>query len=398
MSEYDEPVDVTVKVTAVKEQELPELDDEFAQSASEFDTVDELSADITDRVLRAARLEQAAAARDAVLEKLLSLVDVPLPEGAVEDEKANRRASFAQQLAYAEPDRGAVPRDRGADGGGVRRAARLRVRDAMVAQFVLEEIANVEEMAADEEELGQLLLRRAQENGISPEKYIEHALEHNHIPELVGEVRRGKALAHVVESATVTDASGNHVELVTLMPDGTYAEPAQEEETEAMRAAAGPLHGRRLGRGRRRRLHRRRTRTPTRPKRVRRRRAVRGLPSPADRPDVSGVVGLRHATGSGAWSAYRAGPPGTVAQQDQDRGQDDDPDQRGVDEHRDGQTDPDLLELEQAQRREDREHRHHDRGRTGHDPRRLTHSPLDGDLRGRPFWTPSRTRLSTKTW
>ncbi len=65
----DQPVDVTVKVTAVKEQELPELDDEFAQSASEFDTVDELKADLRDRVTRGARLEQAEAARDAVLEE-----------------------------------------------------------------------------------------------------------------------------------------------------------------------------------------------------------------------------------------------------------------------------------------------------------------------------------------
>ncbi len=74
-----EDVDVDVKVTSVKEQELPELDDDFAQTASEFDTVAELTDDVRTRLTRGKRLEQAAAARDAVLEKLLDLVDVPLP-------------------------------------------------------------------------------------------------------------------------------------------------------------------------------------------------------------------------------------------------------------------------------------------------------------------------------
>jgi trigger factor len=78
-----EDVDVEVKVTAVKEQELPELDDEFAQTASEFDTVAELTEDVKSRLERSKRLEQAASARDAVLEKLLDLVEVPLPDTIV---------------------------------------------------------------------------------------------------------------------------------------------------------------------------------------------------------------------------------------------------------------------------------------------------------------------------
>ena len=96
-----EAVDVTVKVTAVQEQELPELDDEFAQLASEFDTVEELTADVKERLGRGKRLEQAAAARDAVLEALLEKVTVPLPETMVTDELNSRRESVEQQLMYA---------------------------------------------------------------------------------------------------------------------------------------------------------------------------------------------------------------------------------------------------------------------------------------------------------
>ena len=122
----DQMVDVTVKVTAVKEQELPELDDEFAQTASEFDTVDELKADLRDRLIRGARIEQAAAARDAVLEKLLTLVEVPLPDGAVAEELQTRRDSIEQQLSYA----GMTEADYLESEGQTRRRVRRRSRQA----------------------------------------------------------------------------------------------------------------------------------------------------------------------------------------------------------------------------------------------------------------------------
>jgi trigger factor len=73
-------------------------------------------------------------------------------------------------------------------------------------------------------------MRRAQQSGQNPQEFIQHMLEHNHIPEMVSEVVRGKALALIVESATVTDASGNHVELKLLRPDGTIGEPVDEVE------------------------------------------------------------------------------------------------------------------------------------------------------------------------
>ncbi len=228
----DQEVDITVAVSAVKEQELPELDDEFAQSASEFDTVDELKADLRERVTRGARLQQAEAARDAVLKKLLSLVDMPLPDGAVENEITNRRQRLTEQLSYAgmsEADFLAAEEQTAEE---FATALEAQVRDAMAAQFILDEIAKFEEIGVEEDELTQLLMQRAQQSGTSPEEYIKHMVDHNHLPELVSEVRRGKALAHVVTTAVVTDTSGNLVELATLMPDGTYADPEEVEEIE----------------------------------------------------------------------------------------------------------------------------------------------------------------------
>jgi trigger factor len=229
----DQMVDVTVRLTAVREQELPDLDDEFAQNASEFDTVAELKDDLRERLVRSARVEQAAAARDAVLEKLLTMVEVPLPDAAVAEELKSRRDSIDEQLAYAGMSEADYLESEGQNEDEFAADLEKRVRDAMAAQFLLDEIANAEALGVDESELTQHLLRRAQQAGQSPEEYVKHVMEHNHVPELVAEIRRGKALARVVESATVTDASGNVVELKTLQPDGTYAEPdAVDDDSE----------------------------------------------------------------------------------------------------------------------------------------------------------------------
>jgi trigger factor len=218
-------VDIQVTVHAVKEQELPELDDEFAQTASEFDTVEEMRADLRERLLRAKRLEQASEARDAVLEVLLEQVEVPLPEGVVAEELQGRRQQITQQLAYAGMTQEQYLETEGQTAEEFDADLERRVRDAITAQFVLDEIATKEQMGVNEAELTEHLVRRAQQAGVSPDEYAKHAMEHDHISSLVSEVVRAKALAHVVEGATVTDASGNEVELARLQPDGTYADP-----------------------------------------------------------------------------------------------------------------------------------------------------------------------------
>jgi trigger factor len=230
-----EDVDVDVTVTAVKEQELPELDDDFAQTASEFDTVAELTDDVRTRLERGKRLEQASAARDAVLEKILDMVEVPLPETVVDAEKQARRDSIQQQLSYAGMTMEAYLDTQEQTVDEFEADLEKQVRDAVAAQFVLDQVAKKENIAVNEGELQEHLFRRAQQSGQNPQEFIQHMVEHNHIPEMVAEVVRGKSLALIVESATVVDESGNPVELKNLRPDGTIGEPADEsaEATEA---------------------------------------------------------------------------------------------------------------------------------------------------------------------
>ncbi|MBS4751622.1 trigger factor [Nocardioides sp. zg-ZUI104] len=232
-----EDVDVKVKVTQVQEQELPELDDEFAQEASEFDTLAELREDVRERLVRGKRLEQAAAARDAVLEALLEKVEVPLPETMVTEELNARRASFEQQLQMSNIPLEKYLEDEGQTQEEFEAELERRVRDAVAAQFLLDEIADAEEMGVEQAELTQHMIRRAQQSGQDPQEFVNHMFEHNHVPDLVQEIRRGKALQLIVEGATVTDASGNAVELKNLRGDGSIGEP-EAPEAEATEAPA----------------------------------------------------------------------------------------------------------------------------------------------------------------
>jgi trigger factor len=102
----------------------------------------------------------------------------------------------------------------------------------MASQFLLDEIARGEEIGVEQDELSQHLFRRAQQSGQNPDEFIKHMVEHNHIPEMVSEVVRGKALARIVEGATVTDTAGNPVDLKNLRPDGSVGEPDAEPERE----------------------------------------------------------------------------------------------------------------------------------------------------------------------
>lgn len=225
-----EEVDVTVVLQDVKEQQLPELDDEFAQMASEFDTVEELRADLTDKVTRGKRIQQAAEARDLVLDEIVSQVEAPLPENVVTEEITARRQQVEQQLAYAGRTLAEYLDDQEQTEDEFEAELEKSVRDSLIAQFVLDQVVATEELGIDDNELTQHIMRRAQQSGEDPNSFIQHIMEHNHVPEMVSEVLRGKALASLVESAKVTDKSGNAIDLSSLNADGTIGDEAADEE------------------------------------------------------------------------------------------------------------------------------------------------------------------------
>ncbi|PNG19764.1 trigger factor [Streptomyces cahuitamycinicus] len=222
---------VTVKVTQVAKRELPELDDEFAQLASEFDTIEELRADSRKRLENMKQYDQATQAQERVLEKLLDLVEVPVPEKLLEDEVNTRKHNLQHhQLGQMGLDLAKYLEIQGKSEEEFEAETKEAAVKGIKTQFVLDELVKQEKLNVNQEELTEHLMRRAASSGMSPDQFAQAVVEGGQVPLLVGEVARGKALAVVVEKATVKDTNG---EVIDLDDDEDETESAGTEAVEA---------------------------------------------------------------------------------------------------------------------------------------------------------------------
>ncbi|MEV7089615.1 trigger factor [Streptomyces sp. NPDC093085] len=219
--------EVSVKVTQVAARELPALDDEFAQMASEFDTLEELKADSRKRLESTKQYDQATQAQERVLEELLKLTEVPIPEKLLAEEINTRKHNLEHhQLGQMGLDLAKYLEIQGKTEEEFEAETKEQAVKGIKTQFVLDELVNKEKLNVNQEELTEHLMRRAQSSGMSPDQFAQAVVEGGQVPMLVGEVARGKALAVVVEAATVTDTNGKTVDLED-----------EEEAAEAVAAA-----------------------------------------------------------------------------------------------------------------------------------------------------------------
>ncbi len=203
--------EVKVTVKAVKERELPPIDDAFAKLASEFDTLAELKADFVVRLERVKKMEQGAQARDRLVEKLLADNEIPVPDNLVELE-VNDHLEGEGRLEDAE-HRAEV------DG---------QVRSSLKSDFLLDAIVAAEEVQVTEIELTEYLVRTSQRYGMAPQQFAEELQKAGQIQQLVAEVTRAKALASVLGRITVKDVSGNVIDLEALAPKANPADLVEE--------------------------------------------------------------------------------------------------------------------------------------------------------------------------
>ena len=242
----------------MKTKDLPELDDEFAQTASEFDTLAELRDDVRTRLARTKTLQQGAQARDKLVEHLIEAVEVPIPENLVEREIEWRNRAFEQELQQAGMDWDAFLYISGVENREAYDAdQRKTVEEAVRTQFILDAIADAREVTVDNDDLSAQIMAQAQRSRMSPEQYAQQLQQGGNIAEFVADVRRTKTLAQLLEQTTITDASGNVVDLEALRPRRCRPRPPPTTT-----AADADSDGRRGGLIRRR--HRRRRPIPTR--------------------------------------------------------------------------------------------------------------------------------------
>jgi trigger factor len=201
---------VKVSVKAVKERELPPVDDAFAKLASEFETLAELKADLTTRLTRLKEMEQGAQARDLLVEKLISSVDIPLPAEIIESE-VNDHLEKEGRLED-EKHRAEVNEE---------------VKTTITREFLLDSIVKAESVAVNESELTEYLVRAASRYGMTPDQFIKEVSQAGQVTTMVAEVARAKALAQVLGRVKVVDKSGKKVDLEALAPK---SEPEKKSE------------------------------------------------------------------------------------------------------------------------------------------------------------------------
>ncbi|MFS0854319.1 trigger factor [Microbacterium sp. 179-I 3D4 NHS] len=215
--------EVSVTVKAVKERELPEADDDFAQIASEFDTIAELRASLAERVAQQGVFTQGSAARDKLVETLLEQIEIPVPPQLIEDEVHNHLEGEGR----LEDD-----------------VHRAEVTEASEKQFrtqvLLDTIAEQADVQVSQEELSQYLIQSAAQYGMAPQEFVEALQSSNQLPALVGEVARNKALAIALGKVKVVDTNGKTVDLsdFVVTDEDEAAETAEAEEKPAKKTAA----------------------------------------------------------------------------------------------------------------------------------------------------------------
>lgn len=198
---------VKVLVKAVKERELPPIDDAFAKLASEFENLVELKADLTTRLTRLKELEQGTQARDLFLEKLIQTVTVPLPAEIIDDE-VNTHLEKEGRL----------------DDAKHRDEVTKEVKQTITREFLLDSIVKAEAISVNETELTEYLVRAAARYGMSPDQFIKEVSDAGQVGTMVAEVTRAKALASVLGRVKVIDKSGKKIDLEALAPKPAVAE------------------------------------------------------------------------------------------------------------------------------------------------------------------------------
>ena len=221
---------VTVTVKSIKERELPEPDDEFAQLASEFDTIDELRSNLRDQVGQVKRAQQAEKIRDATMDALVEQVDVPLPEAIVQAQFDTAIHNALHSFNHDEAKFNEVLAEQGKTREEFQTETRSAAESDVKRQLLLDALADDLEVKVGQDDLTERLVMTSRQYGIEPQQLFAYLQENNQLPAMLADVRRGLTIAAVVQAATVTDTDGNSIDTHEFF--GTRAVADEVEDVE----------------------------------------------------------------------------------------------------------------------------------------------------------------------
>ena len=225
-----EEAEVTVTLKSVKERELPEADDDFAQLASEFDTLADLRENLTSQVRRVKRIHQAEKIRDNALEMLLELVEVPLPEAIVAAQVDSALHDAIHRLDHDEEKFAQALEAEGSSREKFDAENREAAEKAVKTQLLMDAIADELGIQVGQNDLSERLVLMSRQYGVEPQQLLQLLQQQNQLPAVFADVRRGLAVAAVVEAATVTDTEGGEIDTSEFF--GTPAAAADGEQSE----------------------------------------------------------------------------------------------------------------------------------------------------------------------
>jgi trigger factor len=227
----DQDAEVTVKVNSVKERELPEPDDEFAQLASEFDTIDELKESLVEQVKRVKRIGQAEQIRDKALEVLLEQVEVPLPENVVQAQVDDALHNAIHALDHDEAKFEDALKEEGSSREEFDADNRTNAERAVKTQLLMDKIADDLDIQVGQNDLTERLVLMSRQYGLEPQQLLQVLQQNNQLPAMFADVRRGLTIAAVVHGASVTDTDGNDIDTTEFFgpsaPQGEVADAGQ---------------------------------------------------------------------------------------------------------------------------------------------------------------------------
>ena len=215
-----EQADVSVTVHSVKVKELPELDDEFAQSASEYDTLGEFRAGTRGRLENVKRLGQVGQARDRALDAVINRLDIPLPDRIVESEVEGRQRSLDEQLERSGTTKDGYLEARGISEDDLDAEIVVDARRSVKAGFVLDELASTNDLRVEQEELNAYIVEQAYRLGVQPDRLAKEIVDRGQLGLAMSEVLRGKALRLLTEQVKVTDEAGRPVDITAAAAIG----------------------------------------------------------------------------------------------------------------------------------------------------------------------------------
>ncbi|KKC04518.1 trigger factor [Mycobacterium nebraskense] len=218
---------VTVTVKSIKQRELPEPDDEFAQLASEFDTIEELRSNLREQVGQLKRAQQADEIRNAALDALIEQLDVPLPEAIVQAQYDSTIHGALHGLDHDDAKLEEALAGQGKTREEFETETRTAAETDVKRQLVLDALADELEVQVGQDDLTERLVATSRQYGIEPQQLLGYLQENNQLPAMFADVRRGLAVAEVVRAATVTDTDGNAIDTSEFFGKRSEADAAE---------------------------------------------------------------------------------------------------------------------------------------------------------------------------